>query len=465
MTATLSKPKAVQTVLWQVLFLNLLVAGLKIVVGLLSGILSMVADGFHSLMDSSSNIIGLVAMRVAHTPPDEEHPYGHRKAETLATLFIGILLIFAAYEIVKSAAGRLLGGAAPEVTPLSFGVMLFTITINLLVTLYEQRRGKALQSEILLADAQHTRSDIWVSLSVIAGLVGVRLGWPWLDAGVGLGIAAIIGYSAVKILSQAANILMDQAILPKDEIERLIVSMPEVEGVERIRSRGQMDETYVDLHVRIKPDTPTDYAHSIAHAVQYKIKEAFPQTTDVTVHIEPVWYEHLEHEDMSRQLKGIAHSLGGSAHEIWMHTINGKYFVELHLEVSPDLTLAEAHDLATQLENRGKQALSKVSVITTHIEPMGKTVELNSFPSEKTTDQVLARAKEIADEFCGVGSCHNLRLWSDAGRLNLSMHCTLPSAMSIVKAHLISQQVEEALRQRILKLKRVVVHVEPPMPD
>ena len=129
-TLAQTKTSQVKTVLWRILFLNLLVSALKIGVGVLSGTVSIIADGFHSLMDGSSNIVGLIALRIAQVPPDEEHPYGHRKAETLATLFIGILLLFAAYEILKSSFSRLMEGTGPDVTPVSFGVMVFTIGMD-----------------------------------------------------------------------------------------------------------------------------------------------------------------------------------------------------------------------------------------------------------------------------------------------------------------------------------------------
>ncbi|RME42427.1 MAG: cation-efflux pump [Caldilineae bacterium] len=456
------KTAQVRTVLWQVLALNLLVAGLKIAAGWWGGVLSIVADGFHSLMDGSSNVIGLAAMRVAQAPPDESHPYGHRKAETLATLFIGVLLILAAFEILKSAAGRLFAGVTPEVTPLSFGVMVGTIAINLLVTVYEARRGRALQSEILLADSQHTRSDLWVSASVLAGLVGMRLGWRWLDAAVGLGIAAIIGVSAVRILWQAANVLMDAAPLPRDALERLALSLPGVESVERVRSRGRSDETYVDLHIRVPPDTPTEQAHSIAHAVQHKIRAAYPQAVDVTIHVEPSPAAHPAHPDVARRLQAIAHSLGGTAHEIWMHSVGGEFFVELHLEVPPHLTLQEAHALATQLEERGRQAMPEVRRITTHIEPMGETVESSPLPADDLFAGLQSRVRHIADAICGPDSSHSLHLRPEGDMLALTLHCRLPATLSIVEAHALSQQVEYALRAQIPNLKRVVVHVEPP---
>ncbi len=451
---------AVKKILWQVLFLNLLVALLKIVVGLLTGILSITADGFHSMVDGASNVVGLIAMRIAQSPPDESHPYGHRKAETLATMFIGLMLLVAAYEILKTAIERLSGGAAPEVTTVSFAVMLFTISVNLGVTLYESRRGKALHSEILLADSQHTRSDLWVSAAVIAGLVGVRLGFPWLDAVVGLVIAGVIGHAAYEILSESANVLIDAASVPHDEIEALVRAMPEVRGVENVRSRGQADNSYVDLHVQVDPNLSTEAAHSVAHAVQRKITAAFPQVHDVMVHVEPVQSPHIDHPDIGRTLQGIARSLGGAVHEVWAHSINGQYFVETHFEVPPHLSLAEAHALADELEMRGKSALPGVAEITTHIEPMGEAVT-GEPPQFRTEKEMIDRVRAIADNICGAGAAHHLRVWQEKEGWTVSMHIRLAGDMSIVDAHTVSGQVEEALRREIPDLQRVVIHADP----
>lgn len=453
----------VRRVLSQVLILNLLVAGLKIGVGVLGGAVSIIADGFHSLMDGSSNLVGLVALRYAEAPPDPEHPYGHRKAETLATLVVGGFLLLVAFEILQGAVGRLREGTAPEVTPLSFAVMVVTIAINLAVTAYERIRGRVLASEFLVADSRHTLSDVWVSLSVIAGLLGVRLGAIWLDAAVGLLIAVIIAWSAVKIVRDAVDVLMDAAVLPIDEIERLACSIPEVVSVERIRSRGKTDDTHVDLHVRVKPDTPIDYAHSIAHAVQHRIAEAYPQVTDITIHTEPAPRDHESHEDASRRLKAIAHSLGGSAHEIWMHTVDGRAYVELHLEVPPDLTLREAHDLASDLEDRGTAVLPDVAEITTHIEPLGETIEHDTAPTTARNENgdIVASAQRVSDSICGEDSSHHLYLWPIGERYGLSLHVRLDPELSIVDAHTVSSRVERTLRREIPMLMRVTVHVEP----
>ena len=159
------------------LALNLAVALAKLFYGIISHSAAMEADGFHSLFDGASNIIGLVGMWFASRPADEGHPYGHAKFETVAAAVIGILLAFAGYTVGKGAIDSLTGSGVPtEVTTISFAIMLGTLAVNLFVTTWERRAGKRLGSEILVADASHTLSDVMVSSGVIVSLILVKVG-------------------------------------------------------------------------------------------------------------------------------------------------------------------------------------------------------------------------------------------------------------------------------------------------
>lgn len=455
------KFRLVKQVLWQVLLMNILVAGLKIGVGLISGILSMVADGFHSLMDSSSNIIGLVALRIAQAPPDHNHPYGHRKAETLAALFIGTLLLFTTLEILRTALAQLLNPVEPNITALSYIVLGVTIVINIAVSLYEHRRGQTLQSEILLADAKHTRTDVGVSLTVLAGLLGIQWGLGWLDAVVTLGIAGLIGYSAFSILKQAIDVLMDHATLPEDGLAALALDIPEVQSVERIRSRGRADERYVDLHVRVHADTPTDYAHQIAHAVQDRIRHHYTDVQDITVHIEPEPPDEDRSDHAARRLKTIAFSLGAEAHDVWLYRLRDHLHAEMHLEVPADLSLEEAHQIASDIEAQSYHQLPDLSTVTTHIEPRGEVLHDLRRPAADVETQLVHRARHLADTACGYPAAHDVKIRTQGEQFVLSMHCSLPASMSIQEAHEQSRQVEAALRRGMPQLSRVTVHVEP----
>lgn len=197
--------RQVERVLWIVLVLNLVVAASKYFYGLASGSASMQADGIHSVFDSLGNVIGLVGISLAARPADAGHPYGHSKFETYGSLAIGVLLLFAAFEVGSSAVEKLVAGTyTAQVTPVSFIVMVGTLVVNLFVTLYERRAGKRLKSEILAADAAHTLSDAFVSIGVIVGLGFVVAGFPMADPIMALLVTVAILASAVGVFRTGA---------------------------------------------------------------------------------------------------------------------------------------------------------------------------------------------------------------------------------------------------------------------
>lgn len=281
-----TRTRAVRWVLCVVLALNLLVAGAKLCMGWASDSIAMVADGFHSLTDGASNVVGLVAIALAARPPDETHPYGHHKFETLAALFIGGLLALTAWEVLQSCFARLKAGGAPQATALSFAVMGVTVLVNLGVTTYESRRARRLGSELLAADAAHTRSDIYTSLSVIASLAAARAGVPQLDLVAALAITVLIGVAAFRILRGSAAGLADAALLPAQRIGEIALSVPGVRSVHKIRTRGLPGAGHADLHIQVDPSLRLDQAHVISHLVTERLRQELG-LRDVLAHVEP----------------------------------------------------------------------------------------------------------------------------------------------------------------------------------
>ena len=281
-----NRDPAIRRVLVVVLILNVVVALAKLLVGWLSSSISMVADGFHSLTDGASNVVGLVGMSIAGRPPDEDHPYGHRKFETLAALMIGGLLALTAWEVLQSLVERLRIGGEPEVGSLAFTVMIVTIAINIGVTTWEHRAARKYESVILRADAAHTRSDVFASLAVIASLVAARLGYPQLDLVAALVITVMIGRAAFQILRDSGLLLTDTAILPASVIEGMALGVPGVLSVHKVRSRRGPKGGHADLHVQVKGDLPLDEAHEIGHQVADRLRDELG-ILDVLVHVEP----------------------------------------------------------------------------------------------------------------------------------------------------------------------------------
>jgi cation diffusion facilitator family transporter len=282
-----ARQRAVGVVLLRVLVLNLAVAAAKLVLGYSTGAVSIVSDGFHSLTDSASNVMGLVGLRAARKPPDIDHPYGHRKYETLAAAGIFVFLLLVVVEVVRTAVSHLTGGEPARVTAMSFVVMLVTLGVNLLVVRYEAGYGRRLRSELLMADALHTRSDVLTSIGVIVSITGVRLGYPVLDPLGGLVVAVFIARTGLEIARQTSPILADRVVLDEEEIRGVVMTVPELVGCHQIRSRGSAEHTFLDLHVWFSGATSLFEAHRLSHVVKDRLMEKFPQIVDALIHIEP----------------------------------------------------------------------------------------------------------------------------------------------------------------------------------
>ena len=277
----------VNTVLYRVLFLNLAVALAKIALGYYTGAVSIVSDGFHSLTDSASNVVALFGVSIARQPPDAEHPYGHRKYETMASLGILVFLVVVLVEVLTAATDRLVSGGTPRVFPEGIGLMALTLVVNLWVVAYEQREGRRLKSEVLRADAKHTRSDVLTTGAVLLALMGVWYGYPLLDPMAALLIAGFIGHACWGIAQEASRILADEIVLPEGQVREVVQSVPEVLGCEKIRTRGSADYAFLDLHLWLNGNMSLEHAHATSHIVKDRLMTKFPQLVDVVIHIEP----------------------------------------------------------------------------------------------------------------------------------------------------------------------------------
>jgi cation diffusion facilitator family transporter len=286
------RSREIRRVLLYTFLLNEAVAAAKITWGYLSNSLGMMSDGVHSMFDGVSNIVGMVGIYIASHPPDRDHPYGHRKFETLFTIIVGLMILGTCYQILKHVYLSLGDGRETRVSATSFVVMAVTIGVNLFVMRYEMRKGKELGSEFLTADALHTKSNLMASAAVLVGLALTGAGYPLADALVGLVIAAFIARLGVEIIRDASNVLTDKVCLDTTAIERVACSVQGVRGCHAIRTRGTELHVCLDLHIQLAPHIPLTEAHDITHSVQGRLKEAFPSVVDIVVHTEPDKGEH-----------------------------------------------------------------------------------------------------------------------------------------------------------------------------
>ncbi|MGB3298036.1 MAG: cation diffusion facilitator family transporter [Phormidesmis sp.] len=284
----------VRRVLLITLVLNLLVVVLKFIVGWWTGSLSLLADALHSVTDSANNVLGLVTNQLASPRPDRDHPYGHQKYEAVGALGIAAFLGIACFEILRSAGERLVFKGEPvTMGATSLWCLLVVLGINIFVAFYERRVGNRLGSNILIADAQHTMSDIWITIAVLGGLIGVWSGVQWIDVVLAFPVALLVIRSGWVVLSANLPWLVDEMAIAPEAIHDTVMQVPGVLNCHSIASRGLLGrQVFIDMHLIVKPKDVLG-AHNITEQVEQQLEEEFGPTR-VTIHVEPHSYVEKE---------------------------------------------------------------------------------------------------------------------------------------------------------------------------
>jgi cation diffusion facilitator family transporter len=281
----------VKRVLLLTLGLNLAVMAIKITLGIASNSLSLIADGLHSLTDSANNVLGLFASRYSSPTPDREHPYGHQKYEAVGALGIAAFLGIACFEIVQGALDRLFGKSAPTVLS-GHELWLLTVVlgVNIFVAVYERREGQRVKSPLLIADAHHTMSDIWVTIAVMLGLIGLwTWGWQWLDIALAVPVAGMVLWSGWTVIKQNLPWLVDEIAIAPEAIQEIVLGVPGVVNVHNIASRGLVGrQTFIEMHLVVAAED-VETAHQITEIIENRLETAFSPVR-VMIHVEPRSY-------------------------------------------------------------------------------------------------------------------------------------------------------------------------------
>jgi len=265
-------------------FANLVVLVVKLGVGMATGSLAVLGDAVHSLTDVMNNVVAWFVMQHSLKPADSQHPYGHRKFETIAVFALAALLAVLAFELVMRAVTR--EAAAIATGPVELALMLGVLATNIVVSTWQRGWAKRLQSDLLLADANHTLSDVLITASVIAGWQLSAMGWVWVDQAAALGVAALILYLAYGLFKRTLPVLLDERAIKADELRETVAGVDGVRAVRRVRSRWIGSARAVDLVIEVDADLPTASAHEIADRLEDLLAERF-DVYDVSVHVEP----------------------------------------------------------------------------------------------------------------------------------------------------------------------------------
>jgi cation diffusion facilitator family transporter len=286
------RENAIQRVLGVTLVANLAVSLTKIVLGFVLRNGTIIADGFHSLLDGANNVMGLVAIRLASKPPDEDHPYGHRKFENLAAMIIGGLIMLIAYDVAEEAIRTVMahvrGVADPDGGPRRASAwhvvaLVGTLAVNVVISVYEHRRGRELQSTLLTADALHTRSDAFVTGLSLASLFAAPLAW-WIDPLLTAGVLVFLLRAAWEIVRDNIPGLTDRIILDPEEVRSLVDTVEGVMQPHAIRSHGTPNDIHLDLHIVVARDLTAEQTESLEREVRRVLVEKYSGLTFVGIH-------------------------------------------------------------------------------------------------------------------------------------------------------------------------------------
>jgi len=438
---------------------------LKIVVGVITGSLGILAEAAHSGLDLVAAAVTLFAVKLSSRPADREHSYGHGKIENLSALFETVLLLVTCVWIIYEAIRRLFfQEVAVEANFWSFAVMATSILIDFSRSRLLMRVAKKHNSQALEADALHFSTDIWSSSVVIGGLFLVLLSnWlklSWLgkaDAVAALGVSGIVVYISLELGNKTIQALLDG--VPNSLIEevRRAAKVPGVVEVKKTRVRHSGPEVFADVVLTVGRQTSFERTHDIASQVEAAVQRLLPGA-DVVVHVEPTL---AQSEDEVTTVRLLAARLGLAAHGIRLHHLPDGQSLELHLEISDALQVGEAHAQASAFEEALRRELPGLGRIVTHLEPVG-AASAHVAALAADAESVGRAVAEVTRELGLACRPHDVQTTASREGLDLSCHCSVDAAISLTEAHRLTEQFESALRARLPFLGRVVIHIEPP---
>ncbi|HEX9074406.1 MAG TPA: cation-efflux pump [Anaerolineae bacterium] len=447
---------------------------MKLVIGLMTGSLGILAEAAHSGLDLVAALITFFAVRVSDRPADESHMYGHGKVENLSALAETFLLLLTCVWIIYEAINRLFF-EFKEVDPSiwAFLTMGISIVVDFSRSRILARAAKKYNSQALEADALHFSTDIWSSSVVIVGLALVWYGevsgqksiFVRADALAALFVALIVIYVSVQLGKRTIDGLLDRA--PRgvaEEISSAVAKVAGVRRVSRVRVRGVGSQTFVDLHVAVPRHLSFEESHAVSRQAQEAVRSVSPNA-DVVVHAFPV----AESEGVLERVQAVAAQGHFAIHNVTTHWTAKGMWIDLDMEVDPNITLERAHSLATDLESRlhaefGRNspgASGKVADINVHIEPRAEELVKAAEMMPKQAAKYIEQIEAIRRDLPHAHSIQDVQVQQLDGKVYVSLHLQLDADCPIAEVHSISEEMENRLRREFPQLGRVVIHAEP----
>jgi cation diffusion facilitator family transporter len=431
---------------------------LKLITGLVTGSLGILAEAAHSGLDLAAAILTFLAVRVSARPPDEDHHYGHGRVENISALGETLLLLITCLWIGYEAIQRLsFKTVKVEANLYSFGVMIVSIVVDIALSRALYRVARKHHSQALEADALHYSSDILSSGVVLMGLLFVRWGYPLTDSLAALAVAGLVAWASIRLGKQSVDVLVDRA--PAGASHQVREAVLQVDGVldcRQVRVRRSGPDFFVDLTIDTAPMMGLEAAHGLASAVEQRVKTVLPDA-DVVVHVEPAVQQELA---PVQRVRAVANRLGLNVHDVRVHEVQGRLYVDIHLELDPHMKLQAAHDLTSRLEADIAAELPNTASISTHLEP----AEAEALPGRYLPDArhlIIYELERVTGELPELLEWHKLEVREVDGKLFVSLHGVFAADASLKSTHNIASRLETILKERMPEVEQVLVHAEP----
>jgi cation diffusion facilitator family transporter len=433
---------------------------LKLVTGLVSGSLGLIAEAMHSGTDLVAALLTFFAVRVAGRPADREHPYGHGKAEHLAALGEAAFLVLVSGLIVAQSVSRLVSGGRHGVDAAWYALVVLgvVIAIDLTRTLASWRASRRYGSAALASNALHFASDLLGSIAVLGGLLLTRAGYPEADAIAALFVAVLVVIAAVRLMRGNVQVLMDRAPAWAEERARSAIAAAEPRiGLRRLRVREAGGRHFVEAVVGVPADVGVAAGHTVADSVEAAVRDALPGS-DVVVHVEP----DEAASDLRERASGAALAVPGvrEVHNVAVSTVDGRRReLSLHLKLPADLPLDEAHAVATQVEEAILAAVPEIADAHTHIEPLARA-ESDVADVGEDLRHVERVVRGVVAERTGHHP-RDIRLRRDDRGVVALVTVALPAEARLGDAHETATAIEREIRRRAPVVTDALIHTEP----
>lgn len=439
-------------------FVSAFLAISKLIVGFVTGSLAVFAQAADNFLDLVTTLMTYLAVRIAEQPPDADHPYGHGKAESLSALVETGLLIITCGGIAYQAVRRLMVGVETvSYAGVAIGLMVVSILIDLGRTVVLRRTARRHHSPALEADALNFTGDMLSSAVVIAGLLFARFGAAWADPVVGLLVAGVVMFGAVRLARQAIDVLLDREPEGLAEgVERIVARVDGVIDCRGVRTRRVGNKTFVEATVGVDRAAGLEAGHDVASRVEAAL-QAELSPVDVLVHVEPV---ARPDETPAEQVAVLAQRRDIPVHHVTVNQGEEGLTVDLHCEIAGDVPLQTAHERVSELEREIREEVPDVVQVTSHIEPRhtGPSVrESTALAQQRAEDAVVAAVQEVG----GVKGCRRIEVGTREDQICLSLYCLLDGTLSVERAHRIASDLEMVVRQRLPEAHQVTIHTEP----